>query len=144
MKTKQEITIEDYIYCKDCKEFVDLWKYTDLKDTGHKGHRLRGLTEKEFNQCLIDCEECGCFSKIEVTYYGTIRDIEDREDLELANLSQDVIAIKSYLGNDKQLEDFNGFFVKISNGDYEEIYAYSGSVPDLNKGLFKIEMKIEI
>lgn len=76
---------------------------------------------------------------MEIILYGTIRDIQNRKDLILVDLSQDVRAIKEYLGNHPDLKDFNGFFVKIHNGDYTEIFAYEGTVPYLDKELWKVE-----
>lgn len=54
----------DYIYCKDCQEYVDLWKYGDIKSAGHEQCRWRHVTKKELKQCIKDCEEEGCFDEI--------------------------------------------------------------------------------
>ena len=56
-------TIKDYIYCEDCKEYVDLWKYGTIKDTSHKDCNWRYVTEEELKICVEDCEENGCFSE---------------------------------------------------------------------------------
>jgi len=59
-------TPKDYLYCEDCKEFVDFWKYDyDLSAAGHEGHTTRAVTEEEFRQCLKDCERDGCFDEVE-------------------------------------------------------------------------------
>jgi len=76
---------------------------------------------------------------LETTRIGTINDIQDREDLNLLTDSQDVEHIKDYLGNHKDLEDFDGFFVKVEDADYSEIYAFSGSVAWLYKDLYQID-----
>jgi len=57
-------TVKDYIYCEDCKEFVDLWRYDhSIKATGHEGHRWRYVTEQELAQCVEDCKRFGCFKE---------------------------------------------------------------------------------
>ncbi len=75
---------------------------------------------------------------MEIKYIGTIEDIQEREDLTLAVDSQDVEHIINHLGNHEDLDQFNGFFVKVDKGDYTEIYAFHGSIPDLHKSLFQI------
>jgi hypothetical protein len=57
----RQMSREDYIYCEDCKEFVDLWKYGDIDDTGHANHNWRFVSEKELKECIQDCWEMGCF-----------------------------------------------------------------------------------
>jgi len=78
-------------------------------------------------------------SKVDAKPIGTIRDINDRKDLILVDTSQDVEEIKKYLGSPPWFDDFGGCFVKVGEGDYEEIYCYEGSVPYLEKTLYKIE-----
>lgn len=71
----------------------------------------------------------------------TIRDIEDREDLQLITDSQDVEAIKEYLGSDVERIDLNeidGFFVSICDGDYLEILGFCGNVPYSDKELYQL------
>lgn len=53
----------DYIYCEDCKEYVDLWKYNNIKDTGHSNHKWRFVTEEELRNCIKDCLKEGCFEE---------------------------------------------------------------------------------
>lgn len=53
----------DYRYCEDCKGFFDFWKYDDLGDAGHEGHKVREPTDEEYKQLLKDCEEVGCFEE---------------------------------------------------------------------------------
>jgi len=71
---------------------------------------------------------------------GTIKDINKREDLTLLTDSQDVESVKEYFGNRKAVDEFDGFFVKVGEGDYDEIYGFEGSVPYLSKSLYKISM----
>ena len=71
----------------------------------------------------------------------TIRDIEDRENLQLVTDSQDVEAIKEYLGSDIgefDLDGIDGFFVSIKDGDYSEILGFNGSIPYLDKELYQL------
>lgn len=60
---KREMKTTDYIYCKDCKQFVDLWKYDSFEDTGHKGCDWRFVTKKELKECISECKKDGCFQE---------------------------------------------------------------------------------
>jgi hypothetical protein len=55
---------DDYIYCEDCKEFVDFWKYGDIESTGHAKHKWRHVTPEELQNCVKDCVEDGCFEEV--------------------------------------------------------------------------------
>jgi hypothetical protein len=66
----------------------------------------------------------------------TIADIDNRKDLSLVTDSQDVEAIKDYIGG--KAEDFDSFYVKVKDGDYAEVYGFMGSVPYLHKKLHRI------
>ena len=55
----------DYIYCEECKMFVDFWKYDyTIQNTGHLGHKWRFVTPAELEICIQDCEESGCFDEL--------------------------------------------------------------------------------
>jgi hypothetical protein len=73
---------------------------------------------------------------------GSIASINDRDDLILVNDSYEIDQIWEYLGIDPEPLGLYGLFVKIENGDYSEIYAYSGSLSNLSKMLYKyVEVK---
>ena len=78
-----------------------------------------------------------------VTYFGTINDIQDREDLMLITNSFEVKYILDYLGypapNEEDPINFSGLFVLVGDGDYDEVYAFEGCVPYLNKNLYMIK-----
>ena len=80
-----------------------------------------------------------------VTYLGTINDIQDREDLMLITNSFEVKYILDHLGypapDNEESIDFSGLFVLVGDGDYDEVYAFEGYVPYLNKDLWKIELQ---
>ena len=59
-----EMKQTDYIFCKDCQEYVDLWKYGSVENAGHDKCRWRYVTKKELKQCVKDCEEEGCFEEL--------------------------------------------------------------------------------
>ena len=80
--------------------------------------------------------------KIRVKDAGTVQNLNKRKDLILVTDSQDVKAIKDHLGHHEDVEDFDGFFVKIEDGDYSEIYGFEGSVPWLGKSVYNIDMKL--
>jgi len=78
-----------------------------------------------------------------VTYFGTINAIQERKDLMLITDSLEVKYILDYLGypapDDDNPFDFSGLFVLVADGDYDEVYAFKGSVPYLYKDLWKID-----
>ena len=51
------MTVNDYLYCEDCKEFVDWWKYQDLRDTGHEDHIGSQRHFRRTQECVADCKE---------------------------------------------------------------------------------------
>jgi hypothetical protein len=54
----------DYIFCSDCNEFVDFWKYNhNIKDAGHDDCQWRYVTKEELKECIEVCEEYGCFEE---------------------------------------------------------------------------------
>ena len=77
-----------------------------------------------------------------VTYFGSINDIQDREDLTLAIDFLEVTFILDYLGypasDDENPIEFSGLFVLVRDGDYEEVYSFKGCVPYLYKNLCEI------
>jgi hypothetical protein len=80
---------------------------------------------------------------LNIEYFGTIEDLNTREDLILSQSEEDTQFIKEYLGNSKDLNDFDGFLVKELNGEYTEIYGFSGTIPYLYKTVYKITQKTE-
>ena len=55
---------QDYIYCEDCKMFVDYWKYDhNIEDAGHAGHHWRYVTEEELAELLEECRQEGCLDE---------------------------------------------------------------------------------
>lgn len=69
---------------------------------------------------------------------GTIFNLDSRRDLQLVTDSQDTEAVKEYFGNDPNVQDFDGFFVKVEDGDYTEVYGFYGGVPRSYLDVFKI------
>jgi len=79
--------------------------------------------------------------KLTVTYFGTVNKLQDRDDLSLVTDSQDVEGIKDLYGNDKELEEFDGFFVKVGEGEYTELYGFHGITPYLKKPVYKVTIE---
>jgi hypothetical protein len=52
--------------------------------------------------------------------------------------SQDVSAIKEYLGNKPTHKRFNSFFIIVGNGEYDSIWGMEGIIP----WLYKIATKL--
>ncbi len=46
-----------YFHCEDCDETVDFWKYGNIKDTVHEGHKIHQLTKSEFISALESCAD---------------------------------------------------------------------------------------
>ena len=62
-------TVKDYIYCEQCKELVDLWKYDSIENTGHESCNWRYVTQEELEVCIHDCIENGCFEEAGIHPY---------------------------------------------------------------------------
>jgi hypothetical protein len=75
---------------------------------------------------------------VRATLVGTVADLDLRNDLTLATDSQDVEAIKEYFGNRPAVEEFDGFLVKIEDGEYTEVYGFPGNIAWLRKPVYKI------
>lgn len=60
IKNKIQMTIKDFIYCKSCDTYFDLWK--DRKSE-HLKHNFRYVFKKELKECIKDCEDDGCFKE---------------------------------------------------------------------------------
>lgn len=51
----------DYIYCEDCKEYIDFFQYDhSIEDAGHKDCDWRYVNAIELKGCIADCKEMGC------------------------------------------------------------------------------------
>jgi len=53
----------DYIFCESCKEYLDFWKYGDIKDTAHGDCKWRYVTKEELKELATQCKEGGCFEE---------------------------------------------------------------------------------
>jgi hypothetical protein len=74
---------------------------------------------------------------LQTRYYGKVKALNDRHDLQFISDSQDVQSLKEHFGN-HCLEDFDSFFVKIEDGDYTEVYGINGIIPYLYKDVYEI------
>lgn len=80
--------------------------------------------------------------KITAKRAGTVADLDQRKDLTLMDSSQDVEAIKEHFGNRPAVMRFDGFLVKLEDGDYTEVYGYPGNIAYVSKPVFKIERRV--
>jgi hypothetical protein len=72
------VTVKDYIYCEDCDEFIDFWKYNhNLEDCGHEGCKWRYVTEEELKDCIQACKDWDCFKE---EFLGPVLVITKDED----------------------------------------------------------------
>ncbi len=103
---------------------------------------IRGIGQKKIHQLAGKFNNpvyLGSLPNVNAEYVGTIGETE-LEGFALQTDGQDVDAIKEHFGNSAQLADFEGFFVKVGNGDYDTVYAFSGTVPGKGKSLYKITL----
>lgn len=75
-------------------------------------------------------------TRVRFTEQLTISDLNDRDDLQLITDSQDVEAVKQNLG--PAAKDFDGFLVKVGEGEYVEVYGFMGSTPELWKPAIRL------
>lgn len=66
----------------------------------------------------------------------TIADLDLRSDLDLITNSQEVEELRAYLGS-KEADEMSGFFVKVQDGDYSEIWGFYGCIPYIHKTVYK-------
>ncbi len=60
------------------------------------------------------------------------------EDFHLISDSQDVAEIKKYLGRSPLRDNFESFFVKVNDGDYQEIWGMFGVIPYIGKKVYRV------
>ena len=82
-------------------------------------------------------------SEINIVESGKIFNLDCRQDLHLIQDSQDCQAIYEYFGNNPIVNEFDGFFVKIENGDYSEVYGFYGGIPRSYLDVYKISRTIK-
>jgi len=104
------------------------------------GTIVRGYTRgkgQNHSECLANPIPTSFSQKIRAKYFGTVADLNSRRDLELATNSQDVNAIKEYFNN-KTINSFDSFFVKVEDGEYVELYGFNGNTAYISKPIYKI------
>jgi len=108
-----------------------------MRTPPHNHHHLYSQTDQQKGKVMLN--------QI-VSYVGTIKEIENRKDLILVTDPLEVRWILDYLGYktayDNDPFQFSGLFVNINDGDYEEVFAFEGFVPYLNKNLWVINTKL--
>jgi len=74
-------------------------------------------------------------------FYGILDDLDSRPELMLITDSQDVQAIKEYLGSGEWLDDYDSFMVEVLDGDYGDIFGFSGIIPYSSYPVYRIYQK---
>jgi len=46
--------------------------------------------------------------------------------------------IKEYFGNRPAVQEFDAFLVKVGDGDYDDVLGFHGTVPNVNKNVWRI------
>lgn len=69
-----------------------------------------------------------------------IRELNYRDDIVLITDSQNVRELREFLTFEENLisKDLDGFFVVVKDGEYREVYGFSGIVPYLQKPVYRI------
>lgn len=62
---------------------------------------------------------------------GSMRIVANLPDLQFLSDSQDVQAVKDYIG--ESALPYDAFFVGVGDGDYSEVWAIVGIIPYLSK-----------
>jgi hypothetical protein len=76
---------------------------------------------------------------VRATEAGTVGSLEkEKPYLQLATDYQEVEFIKEYFGNRPAVQDFDGFLVNTEDGEYSEVYGFSGNIAYTYKTVFKI------
>jgi hypothetical protein len=74
-------TVRDYIFCVDCNEVVDFWKYGhSLEDCGHDKCHWRYVTKEELVECVRSCKKGGCFKECILGVTNPSDKIEEEEN----------------------------------------------------------------
>lgn len=68
---------------------------------------------------------------------GTVADLEGRDDLVLVTDSQEIEALRENFGN-PDWWDYDGCFVEVDEGDYDDVYCFHGVVARHEKEIDKI------
>ena len=66
----------------------------------------------------------------------TVGELEKRDDLVFVNADYEVEDLKNYLG--KEALEYDAFFVKENDGDYEEVWGIEGNVPYVDKNAHRV------
>lgn len=70
--------------------------------------------------------------------FDTIEDIGEDEGFILVQDSQDIDELKHSIP-DPSAKDYDGFFVKVGDGEITEVYGFEGSVPRLDAPVARLE-----
>jgi hypothetical protein len=69
--------------------------------------------------------------------YETIGDLKERDDLMLVTDSQDIEPLNILAGFEPTDID-HGYFVKVENGEYKEVYEFGGIIPHDHKMIVRV------
>ena len=62
-ESREPLECTDYIFCEDCKAFIDFYKYDRVEDSGHGACNWRFVSGTELKTCVQECIEEGCFDE---------------------------------------------------------------------------------
>jgi hypothetical protein len=111
-----------------------------------KGHPVRSYTRGDGTRVVKAHKLSTRYLKpsFESEYIGTIGEVQDDpkyKGYSLVTDSQDVKEIWNNFGNDPNVKEFDGFLVKVGDGDYDDVLGFPGNIPYLYKGLYRIVKK---
>lgn len=70
---------------------------------------------------------------------GTLRDLP--AELGLVTDSQEVQYIKELFGNPPEMAEFDGFLIKVGEGEITAVWGFHGNIPYLHKDAYSIQFK---
>ena len=90
---------------------------------------------------MVVAKESSTKPKVKTILFGTVEELEKKlPDLQFVSNSQGVQSIKDYFGNLEELDEFDAFFIEAEEGEIVELYGIEGTVPYLDKMVWKIEI----
>lgn len=110
------------------------------KVTDDEGQRFLQIKLRNKNKTIEkSTDEVKLLEESEIEPSQTIADLQGRDDLILVQQDQEVQELRDMLPDKKSVKDFDGFFVKVGDGELTEVFGFEGSVPSLDTPIQKLE-----
>ncbi len=97
--------------------------------------QLKGLVRRMIKEEMEMTQEIITIKDLENNWKKYFPQAQSENEIQLATDSQDVEHIHSYF---PQSREYDGFLIHIMDGDYGNVYGFTGNIPYLNKEVEKI------